>query len=81
MMDMPVYFVVHSDGYLFNASLPGTPKSEPGLLLTTTPGGRATVVLNRTQPAERLYRMTGGGLYRHYNASKRHYSVMTDIIM
>jgi len=35
-----------------------------GVLLNTSTGGRATVFVTRCQPAERFYRLTGGGLYR-----------------
>lgn len=62
MLGGPVFFLVTSDGYANAATPPGSP--QPGVLLETMPGGRATVVLNRTQPAERVYRLTGGGLYR-----------------
>ena len=34
------------------------------MLLRTAPGGLATVRLRRRQHAERLFRLTGGGLYR-----------------
>ena len=66
MLGMAVYFVVLTDGYEIVASavLPNTPGSEPGVLLRTVGGDSATITLRRTQPAERLYRLTGGGLYR-----------------
>eukprot|EP01052_Picozoa_sp_SAG31_P029158 SAG31_NODE_2876_length_4970_cov_2.820776_5_plen_329_part_00 len=66
LLGQSVYFVVLSDGYDVEQSqqLPFTPHSEPGVLLHTVPGGRATVLLHRTQPGQRMYRMTGGGIYR-----------------
>ena len=57
-----MFFRVTSDGYINAFNLPGSP--DAGVLLATRAGGQATVYLNRTQPAERLYRLTGGGLYR-----------------
>jgi hypothetical protein len=62
LLGLPVFFRVVSDGYINSFNIPGSPQA--GVLLTTKPGGQATVYLNRTQPAERLYRLTGGGLYR-----------------
>jgi len=41
----------------------GFEPSEP-LTLTLTPGGRSSHALTRRIPAERLYRVTGGGIYR-----------------
>ena len=58
------YFQVRTDGYSVVSSLSGDPKGDPGVLLRTFPGGNATVVLQRTQHAERLFRLTGSGLYR-----------------
>ena len=62
MLGARVFFMVTSDGYVNARDLLGSP--QPGVLLKTVPGGNATVIVNRTQPAERLYRLTGGGLYR-----------------
>ena len=64
LLGKSVYFVVESDGYEVLESLPKTPSSSQGVLLNTTQGGQATVLLRRTQIAERLFRLTGGGLYR-----------------
>ena len=64
LLGQTVYFVALSDGYELNATLPDAPASEPGVLLDTTPGGRATVILRRVQPGQRMYRMSGGGIYR-----------------
>ena len=69
LLGRDIYFVVRSDGYKVlptqpGAMLPGTPTSEPGILLSTRSGYQATILLNRTQHAQRMYRLTGGGLYR-----------------
>ena len=37
---------------------------DSGVVLATSPGGNATIILDRTQLAERVFRLTGGGLYR-----------------
>lgn len=58
------YFQVRTDGYSVVSPLSRNPKPDPGVLLRTFPGGNATVVLQRTQYAERLFRLTGSGLYR-----------------
>jgi hypothetical protein len=47
-----------------DSTLPDAPKSEPGVLLDTAAGGSATIALRRTQPGQRMYRMSGGGIYR-----------------
>eukprot|EP00937_MAST-01D_sp_MAST-1D-sp2_P001444 g1444.t1 len=68
LLGRAVYFVVLSDGYQVVVDPPGLarnePGSEPGVLLNTEAGGRARVLLRRVQPAERMYRLTGAGLYR-----------------
>ena len=56
----PVFFAVHSHGYEF----PKDGFGSAGLILTNTPGGRVTIRLPRRHVAERLYRVTGEGLYR-----------------
>jgi len=55
-----VWFGVHSAGYA--AARDGF--GYEGVALDTTPGGRARVELQRLQIAERLYRITGQGIYR-----------------
>jgi hypothetical protein len=55
-----VFFEVASDGYEY-------PKDGFGIrgkALKIVPGGSATLQLERTQIAERLYRVTGEGIYR-----------------
>jgi hypothetical protein len=72
MMNRPVWFSILTDGYNFSASdQPASSHAhqalfpyDSGVTLTTTPGTTATVLLNRTQIAERVYRLTGAGLYR-----------------
>ncbi|MBI4893124.1 MAG: hypothetical protein HY821_21045, partial [Acidobacteria bacterium] len=55
LMDRRVYFKVESPGY----SMPGE-----GRTLEMRRGGEATIQLDRLQVAERLYRVTGQGIYR-----------------
>jgi hypothetical protein len=55
-----VHFTVESPGY----ELPADGFGIRGVALDTAPGGRATVEVVRTQIAERLYRVTGAGIYR-----------------
>lgn len=60
LMDREVFFEFHSDGYTIEPDGLGF----RGRTLLTTPGTSVTVQMTRTQPAERLYRITGQGLYR-----------------
>jgi hypothetical protein len=55
LMDRPVYFEVRSHGYWYGAG---------GLQLTTIRGGKARIEIDRVNIAERLYRVTGQGIYR-----------------
>ena len=55
LMDRPVYFEVRSHGYRYRAD---------GLQLATTRGGKARIEIARVNIAERLYRITGQGIYR-----------------
>ena len=55
LMDRKVYFEIRSHGYHF----PGG-----GTALTTTRGAKAQLKINRLNIAERLYRITGQGIYR-----------------
>lgn len=60
LMDEDVFFHVSSHGYEF-------PKDGFGIRgkkLRTTPGGKAVLKIRRLNLAERLYRVTGAGLYR-----------------
>lgn len=60
LMDQPVWFFVSSHGYEFPADGFGN----RGVSLTPRAGESATVKLKRINIAERLYRLTGGGIYR-----------------
>jgi hypothetical protein len=55
-----VHFAVKSHGYEARKDGFGF----PGVALDTTPGGAATIKIRRTNIAERLYRVTGQGIYR-----------------
>jgi hypothetical protein len=69
-MMAPKLFTVHGMKFIgpltrvFTAAAPAQPPYDPGVALLTTPGGTATVTLERQQHGERLYRLTGAGLYR-----------------
>lgn len=60
LMHRNVYFTVRSHGYEFPADGFGF----RGRTLTVEPGGKATIKLRRRNLAERLYRVTGAGIYR-----------------
>jgi hypothetical protein len=60
LMGQRVFFHVGSHGYEFAADGFGY----RGTALDVTPGGTATLQLKRLNLAERLYRITGAGLYR-----------------
>ncbi len=60
LMDRHVFFSITSHGYEFPEDRFGF----PGKRLEVTPGGNAEVRIRRVNLAERLYRVTGGGIYR-----------------
>ncbi len=60
LMDREVFFFVHSHGYTF----PKDGFGSQGTRLKTTPGATATIQVDRINIAERLYRVTGQGIYR-----------------
>src|SRR5687768_881469 len=60
LLGQDVFFTVKSHGYEFPADGFGT----RGKALRTTPGDDATLEINRLNAAERLYRVTGAGIYR-----------------
>ncbi len=60
LMGQPVYFFVKSHGYEYPADQFGY----RGRTIKVEAGGQATLKLKRINIAERLYRMTGGGIYR-----------------
>ena len=60
LMNQKVWFGVSSPGYEFRADGLGM----RGASLQTTPGGSARLKIKRINIAERLYRITGQGVYR-----------------
>ncbi len=60
LMGQKVFFTVKSHGYEFAKDGFGF----PGKPLEVTPGGSATLKIKRINIAERLYRVTGQGIYR-----------------
>ncbi len=60
LMDRRVFFFVSSHGYEF----PKDGFGFRGTRLHTTPGGSARIKVRRLNIAERLYRITGQGIYR-----------------
>ena len=60
LMDKPVFFHVKSHGYEF----PKDGFGYRGRALDVKPGGSARLPLERINIAERLYRVTGAGIYR-----------------
>jgi hypothetical protein len=60
LMGVEVGFEVHSPGYELLADRPG----EPRVRLKPVAGGSASIRLERRNVAERLYRITGQGIYR-----------------
>jgi hypothetical protein len=60
MMDREVFFQVQSDGY----SVPEDFFKQRGVRLKPKAGGHAKIKIQRVDIAERLYRITGEGIYR-----------------
>ena len=60
LMERTVWFYIQSAGYEF----PEKPFGERGKALKATRGGSATLKIHRLNVAERLYRLTGEGIYR-----------------
>ena len=60
LMDQTVHFLIRSHGYEFPADGFGI----RGKALRVTPGGSARLTIRRKNVAERLYRVTGAGIYR-----------------
>lgn len=60
LMDTEVFFFVSSHGY----SYPKDGFGMAGVRLQTQSGGESTVQIHRNNRAERLYRITGQGIYR-----------------
>ena len=60
LMNQKVWFEVKSHGY----ELPKDGFGLRGRALDVTPGGKGTIEIKRTNIAQRLYRVTGSGIYR-----------------
>jgi len=60
LMNSEVFFAIKGHGY----SYPKDGFDQTGVRLRTTPGGSATVKVDRVNIAQRLYRITGQGIYR-----------------
>ena len=60
MMDQRVFFWITSHGYEFAKDGFGY----PGTTVKVVPGGSVTLKIKRINVAQRLYRITGGGIYR-----------------
>lgn len=60
LMDREVFFFVESHGY----EVPADGFGYRGVRLRTTPGHEAIIKIDRLNIAERLYRVTGQGIYR-----------------
>ncbi|MFC3749590.1 hypothetical protein [Paenibacillus sp. GCM10012306] len=60
LMNQSVFFHLSSDGYDIPADMFGN----RGQAVQISPGGNITIEMNRVNIAERLYRITGQGIYR-----------------
>src|SRR5687767_3517528 len=60
MMNQKIFFKLTSHGYEFKKDM----FDYPGEALEVKPGARATLKIKRINIAERLYRVTGAGIYR-----------------
>ena len=60
LMEQAIWFYIQSAGYEF----PEKPFGERGKVLKATRGGSVTLKTHRLNVAERLYRLTGEGIYR-----------------
>lgn len=58
-MGREIFLTISSDGYQFPADGFGF----RGRKFKVQPGGREKIEIDRTMPAQRLYRITGGGIY------------------
>jgi hypothetical protein len=61
LMNQTVFFTVRSHGYAFEKDMFGF----AGKQLEVKPGGKAQLKVKRLNIAERLYRVTGAGIYDH----------------
>ncbi len=60
LMNKSVFFAVKSHGY----TCPTKVNAIPGVTLNIVPGGETVIELDRVNIAERMYRLTGQGIYR-----------------
>ena len=60
LMNQEVYFFIRSHGYRY----PKDGFGFTGKKLNVKPGGKAVIEMKRVNVAQRLYRVTGGGIYR-----------------
>ena len=67
LMKQAVYFLVESDGYRLLRMVFGF----SGQSLRAVPGSKATLSMHRINLAERLYRVTGQGIYHHSVQARR----------
>ncbi len=76
MMNRVIHFMVSSPGY----ELPADGFGFRGRMLTTTRGSSATLRLKRLNIAERLYRVTGAGIYRDSFMAARAYPIREPLL-
>ena len=67
LMDRDVFFQIRSHGYRFHTLVHG----RPGVVLKPVSGEHTVLSLTRINVAERLYRITGEGIYGHSMVSGR----------
>jgi hypothetical protein len=67
LMNRDVFFQIRSHGYRFKTLVHGM----PGVVLKTISGQNAVLTVTRVNVAERLYRITGEGIYCHSMLSGR----------
>ena len=60
VMGRDLYFLVEAEGY----KIPKDDTGRQSVILTPNKGEKAIIFMQRIQPAERLYRVTGTGIYR-----------------
>lgn len=60
LLNQKVWFSVESHGYVFESNTFGI----QGVALDIQPGGQAVIAMRRVNLAQRLYRLTGSGMYR-----------------
>lgn len=61
LLNQPVFFMVSGHGYQY----PVDPLNQRGMEIRCVPGKSHTFVVDRLLPAERIYRLTGTGIYNY----------------